>query len=713
MTEHFQHRAESVSRLPFGRTCGYQLCVLHSVSRAAAAILNSTTMTQSQTERRIRELRTAIRHHNYLYHVKDRPEVSDSVYDRLFAELKELEAQHPELATADSPTQIVPGAPLDQFPKIEHLAPMLSLDSDQSDEVLRRFDARVRRVLGNVTYVVEPKLDGASVELVYEGGVLVRASTRGDGSVGEGITDNVRTIDAVPLRLKGRGAKLPGSLSVRGEIIMRIDGFEQLNEQLMAEGKSPFANPRNAAAGALRQLDPEVTASRPLDIYVYDILSAADLRIAKQWDVLAAMSEWGLRVNDLPRRIESVDEVIEYHRDLQERRDDLEYEIDGVVVKLDDIASRDELGVTSHHPRWAFAFKFPPRKETTRILKIVPSVGRTGVVTPGGIMRPVELGGVTVSRANLHNREEVARKDIREGDLVRVQRAGDVIPQIVERVPEPGRKRAAPYQMPTRCPSCGADLFQRGPFTVCPNQFGCPAQLAGRLEHFASKEALDIAGLGEETAKLFVAEGVVRSLPDLFDIESADLMRLEGFAAKSADSLVAAIERASKVELRRFLYGLGIPEVGVTVAKDLAKHFGSVARLRIATNEDLQAVAGVGPRMAEQVVAFFGDERNARNLDGLLDGKLNVMESSGSAGGVLAGTKWVFTGELNTLSRREAKDLVESLGGRVTSSVSKATAYVVVGSEPGSKYDKAVRLGVRTLTENEFMEFLREQGVTV
>ncbi len=670
-------------------------------------------MTQSQTERRIRELRTAIRHHNYLYHVKDRPEVSDSVYDRLFSELKELETQNPELVTADSPTQSVPGALLDQFSKIEHLAPMLSLDSDQSDEALRRFDTRVRQVLENVAYVVEPKLDGASVELVYEDGVLVRASTRGDGSVGEGITDNVRTIDAVPLRLMGRGASLPSPLSVRGEIIMRVDAFEQLNEQLMAQGKPPFANPRNAAAGALRQLDPLVTASRPLDIYVYDILSAPDLKIAKQWDALAAMAKWGLRVNDLPRRMESVDEVIEYHRDLQERRDDLEYEIDGVVVKLDDLASRDELGATSHHPKWAFAFKFPPRKEITRLLKIVPSVGRTGVVTPGGIMRPVELGGVTVSRANLHNREEVARKDIREGDLVRVQRAGDVIPQIVERVPEPGRRRAKPYQMPTRCPSCGTDLFQRGPFTVCPNQFGCPAQLAGRLEHFASKEALDIDGLGEETAKLFVAAGVVRSLPDLFDIESADLMRLEGFAAKSAESLVRAIERAAKVELHRFLYGLGIPEVGVTVAKDVSKHFGSVSRLRVATMEDLQVVAGVGPRMAEQVVAFFGDERNAQILDGLLDGKLNVMESSGSAGGVLAGTRWVFTGELKALSRREAKNLVESLGGRVTSSVSKATAYVVVGSEPGSKYDKAVDLGIATLTENEFVEFLRERGVTV
>ncbi|MFQ5703554.1 MAG: NAD-dependent DNA ligase LigA [Gemmatimonadales bacterium] len=667
-------------------------------------------MSDSDIDRRIRELRTEIRHHDYLYYVRNRPEVADSVYDRLFANLKELEARYPELVTPDSPTQRVGGAPLDQFAKVEHVAPMLSLDSDESEDALTRFDARVRKAVGETTYVVEPKLDGASVELVYEDGWLVRASTRGDGSTGEGITENVRTIGAVPLRLRGHRTEVPKSVAIRGEVIMRLDSFEELNEQLIAAGKSPFANPRNAAAGALRQLDPAVTASRPLDIYVYDILGEVSGDIATQWDVLTALGEWGLKVNELPRRVDSVGGIIEYHGSLHAQRDDLEYEIDGVVVKLDDLRSREKLGVTSHHPRWAFAFKFPPRKEITRVLKIVPSVGRTGVVTPGAIMRPVELGGVTVSRANLHNRKEVVRKDIREGDLVRVQRAGDVIPQVVERVVEPGRKRTRPYRMPLQCPSCGTRLVERGPFTVCPSQFNCPAQLAGRLEHLASREALNIEGLGEETAKLFVAVGVVRQLPDLFDLQPADLLDLEGFAAKSANSLVAAIRRASKVELHRFLYALGIPEVGVTVARDLADHFGSVDKLRQASIDDLQAVAGVGPRMAEQIAGFLNEARNAELLDQLLE-KLEVIETEALTTGALSGTKWVFTGNLETLPRREAKRLVEALGARVTSAVSGETDYVVVGTDPGSKYDTALALGVKTLEERDFVELLREKGV--
>ena len=467
-------------------------------------------MHRQEAEKRVRELHAVLRHHNYMYYVKDSPDVADSEYDQLFAELKQLETQFPELLVPDSPTQRVGGLPLDQFEKVEHAAPMLSLDSDQAEDALRRFDERLRKELGDseVAYVVEPKLDGASVELVYEKGSLIRASTRGDGQVGEGITENVRTIASVPLQLRGE-AELPEFAAFRGEVIMRIEAFEQLNERLMAEGKKTFANPRNAAAGALRQLDPRVTATRPLDIYVYDVLALTGQAAGTQWEVLQRLAALGLPVNDLPRRVDTVEGILDYHRELQEDRDDLEYEIDGVVVKLDNLAAREELGETAHHPRWAFAFKFPPRKEITRIIKIVPSVGRTGVVTPGAMMRPVELGGVTVSRANLHNREEVARKDIREGDLVRVQRAGDVIPQVVERVDEPGRERAAPYKLPDECPSCGTTLVERGPFSVCPNSFGCTAQLAGRLEHFASRDALDIEGLGEEAAMLFVTESVI------------------------------------------------------------------------------------------------------------------------------------------------------------------------------------------------------------
>ncbi len=669
-------------------------------------------MNRRQADRRVRELRTQIRHHDYRYYVRDAPEISDEAYDELFAELRALEERYPDLVSPDSPTQRVGGIPLDKFPTVEHLAPMMSLDSSQEKSALRRFDERVRKVLGDaVAYVVEPKFDGASVELVYEDGVLVRASTRGDGLKGEGITENIRTIASVPLRL--RNAETSGVLAFRGEVIIRVSAFEELNERLLADGRAPFANPRNAAAGSLRQLDPKITAQRPLDIFVYDLLAGgAGFEFETHWTVRDALQRWGLLVNDLALRATSLDEVLGFHEDLYGRRDDLEYELDGVVVKLDDLSARERLGATSHHPRWAFAFKFPPRKEITRVLKILASVGRTGVVTPVAMLRPVNLGGVTVSRASLHNREEVSRKDVREGDRVRVQRAGDVIPQVVERVDEPGRRRGPRFRMPHTCPSCATKLVERGPFTICPNSFECPAQLAGRLVHFGSRQALDIEGLGEETAKLFVREGLVRQLPDLFDIQAAQLMRLEGFAEKSATNLVEAIDRASTVELHRFLYALGIPEVGAAVARDLARRVGSFDAIRHASEEELQAVEGVGPKMAEQIRAFFGDRRNREILDALID-HMELLEPEASAADVLDGAKIVFTGGLERLSRVEAQALVESLGGRVTSSVSKETDYVVAGTDPGSKYEKAKALGVPTLSEDEFFALLRTKGAAV
>ncbi|HLX10317.1 MAG TPA: NAD-dependent DNA ligase LigA [Thermoanaerobaculia bacterium] len=715
---------------------------------------------QAAAASRAAQLQREIRHHDYLYYVRDAPAVSDEQYDRLFHELTALEERFPGLRTADSPTQRVAGQPLASFPQVEHAAPMLSLDSDQDPASLRRFDERLRKTLaehrpdGEVAYVLEPKLDGASIELVYEAGTLVRASTRGDGRRGEGVTQNVRTIPAVPLRLReDDGRPAPAFVAVRGEVIMRAAAFDRLNESLLAAGKEPFANPRNAAAGALRQLDPQITAARPLDLYVYDILSWGEQAppVASQWEVLAALAGWGLRVNGLVRRAASLDEVLAYHAELEARRDDLGYEIDGVVIKLDDLAAREALGWTARHPRWAFAFKFPPRKEVTRILSILPSVGRTGVVTPVALMLPVEIGGVTVARATLHNREEVARKDVREGDRVRVQRAGDVIPQVVERIDEPDRERAAEWRMPAACPSCGTPLVERGPFTVCPNAFQCPAQLAGRIVHFASRDALDVEGLGDETAKLFVAEGLVRQLPDLFDLRPEALLGLPGFAEKSSQKLVAALAKAAHVELARFLYGLGIPEVGTAVARDLARHFGGFAALRAAGDEELQQVRGVGPRMSEQITAFFGDAQNAAILDALL-ARVRLVEApprpaaaapagagaahaAGRAGGdgsaageaaagddgtaapagdlPLAGKKFVFTGSLERLSRRDAQALVEALGARAAGSVSKATDYVVVGEEAGSKAESARRLGVAILDEAAFLALLREHGATL
>jgi DNA ligase (NAD+) len=670
-------------------------------------------MNQADAERRLRELRAEIRHHDYLYYVKDRPSISDEAYDALFSELKTLEEAFPDLATPDSPTRRVAGAVFDRFPTIPHAGPMRSLDSDRDPEAVRRFDERLRRAVGDgaVRYALEPKLDGASVELVYQAGVLVQASTRGDGINGEGVTDNVRTIPSVPLRLGGR--RRPDFVSLRGEVIMRVSRFEELNERLLAAGQEPFANPRNAAAGALRQLDPTITAERPLEVIAYDALEVRGVPFRTHGEIIAAIREWGFQPPEFCATADSVDQILSYHADLLARRDDLDIEIDGVVIKLDELAARERLGATSRHPRWAFAFKFPPRKEVTRIVKIVASVGRTGIVTPVAMLRPIELGGVTIGRATLHNREEVARKDVREGDLIRVQRAGDVIPQVIERVEESGRERAAPFTMPPACPSCGAPLVLRGPFTVCPNGFECPAQLVGRIVHFASREALDIQGLGDESARLLVAKGLVRSLDEIFDLRHEQLVELEGFAEKSADNLVSAIARAATVDLDRFLYGLGIPEVGVAVARDLATHFGTLQALREASEADLMTVEGVGPKMAEQIAAFFRGRRNAEGIDRLL-GKVTLREGPARpAGGPLEGKKFVFTGALSGLSRPDAEALVTSLGAKTASSVSKKIDYVVAGEEAGSKLARAEQLGLTILDEDQFLELMRRHGARI
>ena len=680
----------------------------------AVLVHKKSTMSLQAARERVDELRRELERHAELYYVRDAPVISDEKYDALFRELEELETRFPELLTPDSPTRRVGGAPLDAFASVDHLAPMLSLDSHADPAQVERFDVRLRKAAGNtaVSYVVEPKLDGASVELVYEDGSLARAATRGDGRRGEDVTVNVKTIRSVPLSLRAGGEPVPPVLALRGEIIMRVEAFETLNERLMNEGKEPFANPRNAAAGALRQLDSRITAQRPLDIYVYDILFGFPPEIGTQWRVLEAIREWGLPVNDLSERVSILAEIEAYHQRIMESRDDIGYEIDGVVIKLDDLALREELGSTSHHPRWAFAFKFPPRKEITRVLEILPSVGRTGVVTPVAMLRPVELGGVTVSRATLHNREEVARKDIRKGDRVRVQRAGDVIPQVVERVHEPGRRRQPRFTMPEACPSCGTGLIERGPFSLCPNSFECPAQLVGRIFHFGSRAALDIEGLGDETAKLLVETGLVSHLPDLFDLEAGQLVELEGFAEISAGNLVTAIATASRVELERFLFALGIPEVGVAVARDLATHFRSFEVIRAADEEALQDVPGVGPRMAEQIVAFFREPHNASVLDELLRRVDLVLPAAVADNAPLADLKFVFTGALEAVSREEAKKLVETAGGRVTGSVSKATDYVVAGESAGSKRAKAEKLGVEILDERGFLELLANKGLS-
>ncbi len=671
-------------------------------------------LSQEEAEAQAQALRGIIRRHNFLYYVEANPEISDAEYDRLYRRLAALEAAFPGLVTPDSPTQRVGSEPRTDLPTITHTAPMLSLDSTKEVEEVRRFDDRMRKAVGGpVRYVAEPKLDGASLELVYEEGVLARAVTRGNGYEGEGVTENVRTIPSVPLRLRDEVRPAPPFLAVRGEVLMYLSAFEALNQQLMAAGSDVFANPRNAAAGALRQLDSRITAKRPLHLLAFDVLAVTGVEFHRDQEVLDALKAWGFKTPDRVREVRDVDGILDYHQGLLRDRDDLDYEIDGVVIKLDDLDERRAMGVTSHHPRWALAFKFEPRKEVTRIERIAVSVGRTGVLTPVALLLPVEVGGVTVSRASLHNREELARKDVREGDLVRIQRAGDVIPQVVERVVEEGRERRLPFRMPDRCPACGTEVEVRGPYTVCTNRFGCPAQLKGRIVHFGSRAALDIEGLGEETADLLVERGLVRELADLFDLRPADLEELPGFAEKSAAKLVAAVAARKRVRLRRFLYGLGIPEVGQAVARDLAHHFGSLEGIRHASREDLEEVEGIGPKMSEVIHSFLHDGQNGRAIDALL-GRGVVLESETAVGGsTLSGKKFVFTGTLDRLTRAEAKKLVESVGGRAVSSISTETNYLVAGSEAGSKLDRAAELGVPVLTEDEFFTLLSEAGVVV
>lgn len=668
-------------------------------------------LSRSAAEDYIDQLRREIRRHDYLYYVKDKPEISDEAYDRLFDTLKHLEQRFPDLTTSESPTQRVGAKPQAEFRVVKHTAPMLSLDATREEDEVQRFDERVRRsVDGKARYLLEEKFDGASVELVYENGILKRAVTRGDGREGEEVTENVKTIRSLPLRLQGEDRKAPRILALRGEIMMKISAFEALNRKLVERGNEPFANPRNAAAGSLRQLDQRITAERPLDVVVYEVMAAEGVRFSTDSQALKSLAEWGLPT---PRRIftvSTVSEIGKRHAELAEARDRLPYEIDGVVIKIDDLDARDKLGSTTHHPRWAIAYKFAPRGEETRIEQIAIQVGRTGVLTPVALMRPVEVGGVTISRATLHNREEVQRKDIRPGDLVRIQRAGDVIPQVVERVVEPGRKRAPPFNMPSKCPACGSRVVVRGPYTLCPNRFDCPAQLKGRIQHFASREGLDIEGLGEETVSTLIDHGLVGDLSDLFRLKKNDLLRLEGFAERSAEKLIDAIQKSRRVELGRVLYALGIPEVGAAVARDLAQKFCSLESLRRASREELEKISGIGPRMSEAIFEFFRDKRNQCAIDKLLEAGPQIIETKKAKRQPLRGKTFVFTGTLERFSRSDAQRLVESLGGSAASSVSSANDYVVVGSEPGQKLEQAKSKGVRTLSEKQFVDLLRDSG---
>lgn len=662
-------------------------------------------------QEKIKTLRDQLHYHSYRYYVLDDPEISDAEYDRLFRELEDLEAQHPELITPDSPTQRVGAKPAESFESYRHTLPMLSLDNALNEEEFLAFDERTKRALGtaaDLEYVCEPKLDGLAVELVYENGTLTVGATRGDGFVGENVTQNIKTVKSIPLKLLADKNVIPERLEVRGEVILGIKEFENINRIREENGEPTFANPRNAAAGSLRQLDPKVTASRPLDMFCYGIGQVTGMAFTTQWQVLQTCNELGLKVNPNIRKCIGVDQVLKYYRDIAEMRDSLPYEIDGVVIKVNDFALQERLGVRSRSPRWAIAYKFPARQETTQILDIIAQVGRTGVLTPVAVMRPVNIGGVEVSRATLHNQDEIDRKDVRVGDWVVVQRAGDVIPEVVQVIKSKRSGKEKKYKLPEKCPVCGSETVRLEGEAArrCVNP-SCPAQLKERIFHFASKRAMDIDGLGSKLVDQLVEKGLVKNVADLYFLDKKQLTSLERMAEKSADNLLEAIESSRHRSLDRLLFALGIRFVGEHVARVIVKAFGSLERIENATEEELTAVYEVGPQVAKSVVEFFSKQENREIIERLRAGGVEIKEEAvEKTKDLLDGKTIVFTGALQTFTRHEAQDLVEKLGGRASSSVSKKTDFVVIGENPGSKAEKARSLGVTVLTEEDFRQIV-------
>ena len=669
-------------------------------------------MKSPSIEERVRELRELIEHHNYRYYVLDDPEVSDAEYDRLFDELRALEETHPELASADSPTQRVGAAPSERFQKVHHLQTMGSLEKATKSEELIKWAEDVRRRLESeepVAFVAEPKIDGSAISLVYENGRFVRGATRGDGEVGEDVTRNLRTIRSIPLAMRlAPGEEAPALVEVRGEIYLPLEGFQRLNEQLVAEGRKPSPNPRNAAAGSLRQLDPRITASRPLAIWVYGIGASEGLALETHWQALAWLREHGFRANPGAERHESIESVLAACEEWERRRADLDYEIDGLVAKVDSYAQQAILGALHQRPRWARAFKWAPSTAQTTLRKIHVRVGRTGALNPWAELEPVEVGGVTISTATLHNEEDINRKDIREGDTVIVQRAGDVIPQVVGPVlPHPAGSK--PLRMPARCPLCGAEIVKPEGEAMhrCPNR-ACPSRGLETLIHWV-QAAMDIEGVGEKFVRKLWDEGLLRSMPDLYRLRAEQLTELEGYGEISARNAIEGIEHSKQQPFFRVLFGLNIPYVGFVTAQALAYHFGSIERLAAASQEEIQALEGIGPVVAEAVAEWFADEENAQLVAelGELGLRLELGEEERPVEGSLSGRVYVITGTLERYSRAQAQAALEELGAKVADSVSAKTTAVIAGESPGSKLEKARRLGVTILDEQGFEQLLR------
>lgn len=664
-----------------------------------------------QIIQKTQDLRETLHRHNYHYYVLDDPEISDAEYDRLLQELMRLEEKYPQLMRPDSPTVRVGAPPLEKFDSVAHTIPMLSLDNGFNDEDILEFDQRVRRNLGEpdeILYTAEPKMDGVAVELIYETGKLMTAATRGDGQTGEVITANVKTIQTVPLIMQpDRSRAIPTRCEIRGEVFIGLEAFKRLNQERLRQKQPPFANPRNAAAGSLRQLDSKITATRPLEVFFYGIGLVEGTAFESHGELLEVLKQWGFRINPLIRSGITIEAALDYYRELNERRHQLAYDIDGVVVKVDRISLQQQLGATSRSPRWAIAYKFKAIQETTTIEAIEVQVGRTGVLTPVAHLKPLNVGGVRVSRATLHNQDEVEKKDVRIGDHVLVQRAGDVIPEIVKVIVSKRDGRETVFKMPTACPICNSRVIRmKGEAaTRCINS-SCSAQVKKRIKHFASKGAFDIDGLGDKLVDQLVDKELLSSFADIFKLDEKVLSQLERMGAKSAANLKNAIENAKAIIFARFLFALGIRHVGEHVAAVLADYFIELDALMNCSREELEAVDGIGPTVAESIIHFFEQKSNRRIIDQILAGGVKLKAAAPKKAGKLDGRVFVLTGKLENYTRFQTKALIEAAGGKVSGSVSGNTDFVVGGDAPGSKLERARKLGVKIIDEETLEKML-------
>jgi len=659
-------------------------------------------MDKENAKKQIEKLRNDINYHNYKYYVESNPVISDFEFDKLLKKLEDLESKFPDLITPDSPTQRVGGEPLEGFKTVKHMVAMLSLDNTYNHDELREFDKRVKKTIDQVEYVVEPKIDGVGIALLYENGVFIRGATRGDGIRGDDISSNLKTIRSIPLRIMGD--KL-NNFEVRGEVYMSLKGFKKLNKEQQKLGNPVFANPRNATAGSIRQLDPRIVELRPLDIFIY-FISYIDNEFSTHFEALNSLKEAGFRVNPLIEKVSDIEGVINYCRKLEKMRESLDYEIDGAVIKVNSYAQQKILGETSKNPRWAISYKFAAKQSTTKLNDISIQVGRTGTLTPVAILEPVEVGGVTVSRATLHNFDEIERKDIKIGDWVLVERSGDVIPQVVKSIVEKRTGKEKKKTIPKKCPICKTDVVRvEGEVAVrCPNKL-CPARLKWRVRYYASRDAMDIDHLGESTIDKLLDAELIDNIADLYFLKKEDILKLEGFKEKSALNLLDSIEKSKKQDLSRLIYGLGIRHVGKYASQLLASKYSSIDELSKADEEELKEIDGLGDKSAEAIATFFVTEENINLIERLKQIGVKTKEIK-KEGLPLQGKKFVFTGGLSTLSRPEASDLIKQKGGIIASSVGKDIDYVILGDKPGSKYDKAKKLNLNIIDEDEFKKLV-------